>query len=75
MNTSDAKEYLARREIPQLFEVRAGARFETYKLGMFRAQGEYTKIHVPCIARCMTVTVKILPLRYLTVDGGADHVG
>lgn len=26
MNTNDAKEYLARREIPQLFEVRAGVR-------------------------------------------------
>lgn len=25
MNTNDAKEYLARREIPQLFEVRDGA--------------------------------------------------
>lgn len=28
MNTNDAKEYLARREIPQLFEVRAAARFQ-----------------------------------------------
>ncbi|KAI3374700.1 hypothetical protein L3Q82_021271, partial [Scortum barcoo] len=27
MNTNDAKEYLARREIPQLFEVRRGVRF------------------------------------------------
>lgn len=27
MNTNDAKEYLARREIPQLFEVRAGVRW------------------------------------------------
>lgn len=27
MNTNDAKEYLARREIPQLFEVRHGVRF------------------------------------------------
>lgn len=27
MNTNDAKEYLARREIPQLFEVRDGVRF------------------------------------------------
>ena len=28
MNTNDAKEYLARREIPQLFEVRDGVRFD-----------------------------------------------